>query len=74
MVDCRDVAKRASRNRLSDEQIDEILQDLEAVKKSKLFPLSDAESAIFIRGETMKRDTDLARKIEKRNRYMNILK
>jgi len=74
MVDCREVAKRASRNRLSETQIDEILQDLEAVKKSKLFPLSDAESAIFIRGETMRRDADLAQKIEKRNRYMNILK
>ena len=76
MADCLKIVDNANKGRLSDKQLDEILTELNAEKKARQAEgaLEDIESAIFDRGLVMAKQAELAKKIEKRNRYMNILK
>ena len=76
MADCLKIVDAANKGRLSDDQLDEILTELNAEKKARQAEgaLANIESSIFNRGLVMAEEAELARKIEKRNRYMNILK
>ena len=76
MADCLKIVDTANKNRLSQDQLDEILTELNAEKKARQAEgaLENIESSIFNRGLVMAKEAELAKKIEKRNRYMNILK
>lgn len=77
MADCLDIADKANQGRLSDDQLEMIFTELNAEKQKASKAqnsLDNLETAIFNRGLVMAREADLARKIEKRNRYMNVLK
>ena len=76
MADCLKIADEANKGRLSDDELDEILTELNAEKKARQAAgaLDQIESAIFERGLLIAKEAELAKKIEKRNRYMNILK
>ena len=76
MADCLKIVDTANKGRLSQDQLDEILTELNAEKKARQAEgaLANVESAIFDRGLVMVKEVELAKKIEKRNRYMNILK
>tara|TARA_R110001606_G_scaffold279989_1_gene428527 strand:- start:69 stop:2534 length:2466 start_codon:yes stop_codon:yes gene_type:complete len=76
MADCLKIVDTANKGRLSEDQLDEILTELNAEKKARQAEgaLGNIESAIFDRGLVMAKEAELAKKIEKRNRYMNILK
>ena len=76
MADCLKIADEANKGRLSDDELDEILTELNAEKKARqaVGALDQIESAIFERGLLIAKEAEIAKKIEKRNRYMNILK
>ena len=76
MADCLKVVDTANKGRLSDDQLEEILAELQAEKKTRKVSgaLENIESAIFDRGLLIAKEAEIAKKIEKRNRYMNILK
>ena len=76
MADCLKIVDTANKGRLNDDQLEEILTELNAEKKARQAEgaLGNIESAIFDRGLLMAKEAELAKKIEKRNRYMNILK
>jgi len=76
MADCLKIADEANKGRLSDDELDEILTELNAEKKARQAAgaLDQIESAIFDRGLLIAKEAEIAKKIEKRNRYMNILK
>jgi len=76
MADCLKIADEANKGRLSDDELDEILTELNAEKKARQAAgaLDQIESAIFERGLLIAKEAEIAKKIEKRNRYMNILK
>jgi len=76
MADCLKIADEANKGRLSDDELDEILTELNAEKKARKAAgeLDNIESAIFDRGLLIAEEAEIAKKIEKRNRYLNILK
>lgn len=76
MADCLKIADEANKGRLSDDELDEILTELNAEKKARQAAgaLDQIESAIFERGLLIAKEAEIAKKIEKRNRYINILK
>jgi len=76
MADCLKIADEANKGRLSDDELDEILTELNAEKKARQAAgaLDQIESAIFERGLLIAKKAERAKKIEKRNRYINILK
>ena len=76
MADCLKIADEANKGRLSDDELDEILTELNAEKKARQAAgaLDQIESAIFERGLLIAKEAERAKKIEKRNRYINILK
>ena len=75
MADCLKVVDAANKGRLDDSQLEEILIELNAEKKARKAEsaLSDIESAIFEKGLLLAKNAELAKKIEKRNRYLNII-
>jgi len=75
MADCLKIADEANKGRLSDDELDEILTELNAEKKARKAAgeLENIESAIFDRGLLIAKEAEIAKKIEKRNRYINIL-
>ena len=76
MKSCLVDITKANNGRLSDEQLKQIIKELDAEKKARGAQkgLKSAEDAIFNRGLVMAKDAEIAAKIEKRNRFMNILK
>lgn len=75
MSKCLAELDKANANRLSDDELEEILEDLQAEKKARQASgkLDEVEEAIFTRGQVMIDEADIARKIERRNRYINIM-
>ena len=75
MADCLKVIDKANANRLSDEELVEILTELQTEKKSRLAAnqLQNLEKAVFNRGELMINERDVVRLKEKRDRYHNII-
>ena len=76
MADCLKIADTANKGRLTDDELDEIITELNAEKKERIAAnkVDQIESAIFDKGLLIAKEAEIARKIEKRNRYMNILK
>ena len=76
MADCLKVVDTANAGRLSDQELEDILTELQNEKKARQAAgaLENVEAGIFERGQFIVNEADIARKIEKRNRYMNILR
>lgn len=76
MVNCLKVIDSANKGRLTVNQLDEIVTELQAEKKSRKIPglYAEAQAEILSKGLVMAKEAEIAKKIEKRNRYMNILK
>lgn len=76
MADCLKEITTANKNRLDDEELIQILEDLQLEKKRRQASkqLQGIEDAMFKRGELLAANADMARMNEKRNRYRNILK
>lgn len=76
MADCLKVIDKVNAKRLGDTELEEILKELQDEKKSRQAAgaLDNVEAAIFERGQYIINEADIARKIEKRNRYINIMK
>ena len=75
MADCFKIINEISAGRLSDDELNDILERLNEEKRVRQArgQLEDLESQLFERGVLMARDADLARRIEKRNRLRNII-
>ena len=75
MADCFKIINEISAGRLSDNELNDILERLNEEKRVRQArgQLSDLEGQLFERGVLMARDADLARRIEKRNRLRNII-
>jgi hypothetical protein len=75
MADCLKLIDDANNGRLSDETLEEIIADLQSVKTSRKAEsgLRSVEDDIFERGTFLVKEAELAKKIERRNRYINIL-
>jgi hypothetical protein len=76
MESCLVDITKANKGRLSDDQLKQIIKELDNEKKARGAQkgLKSAEDAIFERGLVMGKEAEIAAKIEKRNRFMNILK
>lgn len=76
MADCLKIADTANKGRLTDDELEEIITELNAEKKARIAAgqIDQIESAIFDKGLLIAKEAEIAKKIEKRNRYMNILK
>jgi len=76
MADCLKEITTANKDRLDDEELIQILEDLQLEKKRRQASkqLQGIEDAMFKRGELLAANADMARMNEKRNRYRNILK
>jgi len=72
---CLNVMKKANANRLNDDELKELLAELQAEKKARQAAnqLQNLDKAVFNRGELMINEADVARMIEKRSRYKNII-
>lgn len=75
MVDCLKVIDEAAAGRLSDDELEEIITELQDVKNSRAVRdgLESVESALMKRGQVIAEEAEIAAMIEKRNRYKNIL-
>lgn len=75
MADCFKIINEISAGRLSDDELNDILERLNEEKRVRTArgQLEDLEEQLFQRGVLMARDADLARRIEKRNRLRNII-
>lgn len=75
MADCAAQIKEAFGERLSDEEIDGLIKELQDVQNSRAVRdgLESVESAMMKRGEVIAEEAEIAAMIEKRNRYKNIL-
>lgn len=76
MANCFDEISQVNAGALSDEELRQMLSDLEGEYKKRKArgDLGALEEGMFEQGILMMRDADLARKIEKRNRLINIIK
>jgi hypothetical protein len=76
MADCFNVMKDASAGRLSDDELRSTLKDLEREYEFRKASrgLGTLEDEMFRQGYSMIEQADYNRKIEKRNRYINIIK
>ena len=76
MANCFDEISRVNAGELSDEELREILDRLETEYKRRKArgDLGALEQGMFEEGILMIQDADLARRIEKRNRLINIIK
>lgn len=75
MADCKKIIEEISQGRLSNEELDDILERLNAEKQRRVAAgkLETLEQELFEQGVLMARDADIARRIEKRNRLKNII-
>lgn len=75
MADCKKIIEEISQGRLSNEELDDILERLNAEKQRRVAAgkLETLEQELFEQGVLMARDADIARRIEKRNRLRNII-
>jgi len=75
MADCIKEVKKALKGRLADETIEEIVNDLQAIKDLNLKNgTSRAQTAVFKRRNEIKKDIDNGNKQLKRDLYGNVLK
>lgn len=76
MADCFKIINEISAGRLSDDELNDILERLNEEKRVRQArgQLQNLEADLFQRGQLMARDADLARRIEKRNALINIIK
>ena len=75
MTNCAAKVKEAFGERLSDEEIDDLISELEAERNTRAVNdgLESAETAIMRKGQVISEEAGLAAMIEKRNRLKNIL-
>lgn len=75
MADCFDRVKEAFGERLTDEEIQGLIDELQEVQNSRAVRdgLESVESAMMRKGEVIAQEAKLAAMIEKRNRLKNIL-
>lgn len=75
MADCFANIKEAFGERLSDEEIKGMIEELQSVQDSRAVRdgLESVEAAMMKRGEVIAEEAEIAAMIEKRNRYKNIL-
>ena len=75
MADCFDKVKEAFGERLSDQEIEDMIQELQDVQTSRAVNdgLESVEGAMFRKSEVIAGEAELAAMIEKRNRLKNIL-
>lgn len=75
MADCLKIIDEKNAGRLQDNELEEILTELQAEKKKRKAAgsLENVEAGIFERGQFIVNEADIARKIEKRNRFINII-
>ncbi len=75
MADCFTKVKEAFGERLSDEEIQGMIDELQGVQKSRAVNegLQSVEAAMMDRGKVIAEEAEIAAMIEKRNRYKNIL-
>lgn len=75
MADCLKLIDDANNGRLDDATLEQIIEDLQAVKTKRKATsgLQTVEEQIFERGAYLVKEAELAKKIERRNRYKNIL-
>ena len=75
MADCLKLIDDANNGRLSDETLEQIIEELQSVKNKRRAAsgLKTTEEQIFERGAYLVKEAELAKKIERRNRYKNIL-
>jgi len=76
MADCLKVIDLVNKDRLTQEQLVEMISELQTEKKSRKVPglFAEAQAEVLTKGLAMAKDAEISAKIEKRNRYMNILK
>ena len=76
MADCLKVIGLVNKDRLTEKQLKEMLAELQEEKKSRKIPglFAEAQAEVLTKGLAMAKDAEISAKIEKRNRYMNILK
>jgi hypothetical protein len=76
MADCLKLIDDANNGRLTDQELSDIIEDLQAAKNAQraASKLESVEENIFERGAYLIKEAELAAKIEKRNRYINILR
>lgn len=76
MADCFKIIDEISAGRLSNDELNDILERLNEEKRVRQArgDLQNLEADLFQRGQLMARDADLARRIEKRNALINIIK
>lgn len=76
MADCLKYIDSINADRLSNKELADIIKDLQSVKQSRKSQnaLKSLEDSIFERGAYLVKEAELAKKIERRNRYKNILK
>lgn len=75
MPDCLALITEASGGKLSDDELIDIIEDLQAERKAREAQsgLDDVESAIMDRGRVIAEEAKIAAMIEKRNRLQNIV-
>jgi hypothetical protein len=76
MADCYNVLNRTNAGRLTDQELRQMLKDLEYEYKVRKASgdLGSLEKSMFEQGVVMIQGADLNRKIEKRNRVINIVR
>lgn len=75
MADCFDKVKEAFGERLSDQEIEDLISELQDVQKTRAVNdgLESVEAAMLRKSEVIAEEAELAAMIEKRNRLKNIL-
>lgn len=75
MADCLKIIDEVSAGRLTDDELEEIITELQDVQQSRAVRdgLESVESAILKKGQVIAEEVELAAMIEKRNRLKNIM-
>jgi len=76
MADCLKLIDDANNGRLTDQELSDIIEDLQAAKNAQraASKLESVEESIFERGAYLVKEAELAAKIAKRSRYIEILR
>jgi len=74
--ECVDIITEANAGRLSDDEIEQLVADLNEVRKTRgaTEGVQSIESAMFEKGQLISEEALLAAQIEKRNAYINVMK
>jgi len=73
MADCLKLIDAANKGRLNDDTLEQIITDLQSVLDKANYGLKNVEQQLFEQGEFLVREGEIAKKIERRNRFKNIL-